>query len=151
LQASRDGYNRLLLSSLERCELSFAGTGRCAIVKRGIFGLVRGGGTRWCVGLGQARGTMASRLLLAVYAAMSRVEADVFLRSLGAEVRTTAGGYTRYTFSDSSEVWLRPNGEVVWLPQRAYDSQGQRINKGMRLDENGVLTALHTTGERVED
>jgi hypothetical protein len=82
---------------------------------------------------------------------MSRVEADVFLRSLGAEVRTTAGGYTRYTFLDSSEVWLRPNGEVVRLPQREYDSQGQRINKGMRLDENGILTALHTTGERVED
>ena len=82
---------------------------------------------------------------------MSRVEADVFLRSLGVEVRTTASGYTRYTFSGSSEVWLRPNGEVVRLPQRAYYSQGQRINKGMRLDENGVLTALHTTGERVED
>ena len=82
---------------------------------------------------------------------MSRVEADVFLRSLGAEGRTTAGGYTRYTFSDSSEVWLRPNGEVVRLPQREYDSQGQRTNRGMRLDENGVLTALHTTGERVED
>jgi len=82
---------------------------------------------------------------------MSRVEADVFLRSLDAEVRTTAGGYTRYKFSDSSEVWIRPNGEVVRLPQRAYDAQGQRTNKGMRLDENGVLTALHTTGERVED
>ena len=82
---------------------------------------------------------------------MSRVEADVFLHSLGAEVRTTAGGYTRYTFSDSSEVWIRPNGEVVRLPQRAYDPQGQRTNKGMRLDENGILTALHTTGERVED
>ena len=82
---------------------------------------------------------------------LSRVEVDVFLCSLGAEVRTTAGGYTRYTFSDSSEVWLRPNGEVVRLPQRAYDAHGQRINKGMRLDENGVLTALHTTGERVED
>jgi hypothetical protein len=48
-------------------------------------------------------------------------------------------------------VWLRPNGEVVRLPQREYDSQGQRTNRGMRLDENGVLTALHTTGERVED
>ena len=44
---------------------------------------------------------------------MSRVEAEVFLRSLGAEVRTTAGGYTRYTFSDSSEVWLHPNGEII--------------------------------------
>ena len=82
---------------------------------------------------------------------MSRVEADVFLCSLGAEGRTTAGGYTRYTFLDSSEVWLRPIGEVVRLPQREYDSQGQRTNRGMRLDENGILTALHTTGERVED
>ena len=82
---------------------------------------------------------------------MSRVEADVFLRSLGAEGRTTAGGYTRYQFSDSSEVWIRPNGEVVRLPQREYDPRDQRTNKGMRLDENGVLTTLHTTGERVED
>ena len=82
---------------------------------------------------------------------MSRVEADVFLRSLGAEVRTTAGGYTRYTFLDSSEVWIRHNGEVVRLPQREYDAQGQRTNRGMRLDENGTLTALHSTGERVED
>lgn len=82
---------------------------------------------------------------------MSRVEVNVFLRSLGAEVRTTAGGYTRYKFSDSSEVWVRPNGEVVRLPQREYDPQGQRTNKGMRLDENGALTATHTTGERVED
>jgi hypothetical protein len=81
---------------------------------------------------------------------MSRSDVDVFLRSLGAEVRTTAGGYTRYTFSDSSEVWIRPNGEVVRLPQRTYDPQGQRTNKGMRLDENGVLTRLHSTGECVE-
>jgi hypothetical protein len=49
---------------------------------------------------------------------MSRVEADVFLRSLGAAIRTTAGGYTRYTFSDSSEVWIRPNGEVVRIAAR---------------------------------
>jgi hypothetical protein len=70
---------------------------------------------------------------------------------VGAEVRTIAGGYTRYTFSDSSEVWLRPNGEVVRLPQREWSSQGQRTNRGMRLDENDVLTALHTTGEYVED
>ena len=70
---------------------------------------------------------------------------------IGAEVRTIAGGYTRYTFSDSSEVWIRPNGEVVRLPQREYGPQGQRTNKGRRLDENGALTATHTTGERVEN
>ena len=77
---------------------------------------------------------------------MSRAEADVFLRSLGAEVRTTAGEYTRYTFPDSSEVRIRPNGEVVRLPQREYDAQGQRTNRGARLDENGALTSSHTTG-----
>src|SRR4029450_12961660 len=36
--------------------------------------LVREGGTRWCVGLGQARGTMASRPLLAVYAACHAIK-----------------------------------------------------------------------------
>ena len=80
---------------------------------------------------------------------MSRAEADVFLRSLGADVRTTAGGYTRYKFSDSSEVWIRPNGEVVRLPQHEHDPQGQRTNRGARLDENGAVTSTHTTGERV--
>ena len=81
---------------------------------------------------------------------MSRMEVDEFLRTLGAEVRITAGGYTRYRFPDSSEVWIRPNGEVVRLPQREYNRQGQRINKGARLDENGALTSTHTTGEKVE-
>src|SRR5438874_13270970 len=54
---------------LKRGELAYAGTGLCDIVKRGVFMLVKGGGTRWCVDLGQARGTMASRPLLALYAA----------------------------------------------------------------------------------
>ena len=81
---------------------------------------------------------------------MSRMEADEFLRTLGAEVRITAGGYTRYKFPDSSEVWIRPNGEVVRLPQREYNRQRQRTNKGARLDANGALTATHTTGEKVE-
>ena len=80
---------------------------------------------------------------------MARMEVDEFLRALGAEVRMTAGGYTSYKFPDSSEVWIRPNGEVVRLPQREYDSQGQRTNKGARLDENGALTSTHTTGEKV--
>ncbi len=82
---------------------------------------------------------------------MSRIEADGFLRALHADVRTTAGGYVRYQFSDTSKVWIRPNGDVVRLPQREYDPQGQRTNKGMRLDKDGALTATHTTGERVEN
>ncbi|NOT57319.1 MAG: hypothetical protein HOP18_22175 [Deltaproteobacteria bacterium] len=82
---------------------------------------------------------------------MARVEVDEFLRTLGAEARMTAGGYTRYQFPDSSEVWIRPNGEVVRLPWREYDDRGQRTNKGARLDETGAVTSLHTTGERVEN
>jgi len=82
---------------------------------------------------------------------MSRMEVDEFLRALGAEARLTAGGYTRYKFPDSSEVWIRPNGEVVRLPQREYNRQGQRTNKGARLDANGALTSTHTTGEKVEN
>lgn len=81
---------------------------------------------------------------------MSRMEVDEFLRTLGAEVRITAGGYTRYKFPDSSEVWIRPTGEVVRLPRREYDRQGQRTYKGAWLDENGALTVTHTTGEKVE-
>lgn len=80
---------------------------------------------------------------------MSRADADAFLRSRGAEVRTTEGGYTRYRFPDKSEVWIRPSGEVVRLPKPEYSLSGARINKGMRLDENGVPTTLHNTGERV--
>ena len=84
-------------------------------------------------------------------AGMSGTDVDIFLRSLGAAVRTTAGGYTRYKFPDRSEVWIRPNGEVVRLPRREYDAQGQRTNKGARLDANGALTAAHTTGEKVSN
>ncbi len=82
---------------------------------------------------------------------MSRLETDEFLRTLGAEVRITAGGYTRYKFPDGSEMWIRPNGEVVRLPRREYDRQGQRTNRGARLDENGAVTSTHTTGEKVEN
>jgi hypothetical protein len=79
------------------------------------------------------------------------MEVDEFLCTLGAEVHITTGGYTRDRFPDNSEVWIRPNGEVVRLPQRAYNRQGQRTNKGARLDENGALTSIHTTGEKVEN
>jgi hypothetical protein len=78
------------------------------------------------------------------------MEVDEFLHTLSAEVHITAGRYTRYRFPDSSEVWIRPNGEVVRLPQREYNRQGRRTNKGARLDENGALTSTHTTGEKVE-
>ncbi|NEQ99296.1 MAG: hypothetical protein F6K30_21740, partial [Cyanothece sp. SIO2G6] len=83
---------------------------------------------------------------------MIRSEVDDFLRSRGSsDPTTTAGGYTRYRFPDSSEVHIRPNGEVVRLPARRYGPDGRRINRGARLDQNGRLTESHNTGEMVID
>ncbi len=82
---------------------------------------------------------------------MSRTDADAFLRSLGAEVRTTAGGYRHYKLPDKSELVIRPDGEVIRLPNPTYDPTGRRLNKGARLNETGAPTSNHNTGERVVD
>lgn len=82
---------------------------------------------------------------------MSRADADAYLRSLGAEVKTTQGGYTHYRFPDKSEVAIRPDGEIIRIPKPQYGADGARINKGARLDEKGAPTQSHNTGERVVD
>ncbi|HEX8106842.1 MAG TPA: hypothetical protein VF516_03895 [Kofleriaceae bacterium] len=81
---------------------------------------------------------------------MTRAEADTFLRSRGATVKQTAGGYTEYKFPDKSVVWIRPDGEIVRTPAPKYGPDGRRINKGARLDQNGNPTDSHNTGERVK-
>ena len=68
VEAGSECYKRFFLSSLECCRAGFCRDRAMCYVKRGIFMLMRGGGTRWCVDLDQARGTMASRPRLAVYA-----------------------------------------------------------------------------------
>jgi hypothetical protein len=83
----------------------------------------------------------------------TRAEADALLRSQGATVKTTGGGYTHYIFPDRSEIWIRPDGEVIRLEAPRYGPTGVRINKGQRLGPNGELLprtpASHHTGERV--
>lgn len=93
---------------------------------------------------------------------MSRADADAFLSSLGATVKTTAGGYTQYKLPDRSEVWIRPDGEVVRTPAPKYGSDNKRINRGFRLDKDGSLLKTqdefgneipqtHNTGEKVSN
>ncbi|GAA6617113.1 hypothetical protein NUACC26_029220 [Scytonema sp. NUACC26] len=93
---------------------------------------------------------------------MSRAEADAFFQSLGATGKTTASGYTQYRFPDRSEVWIRPDGEVVRMPAPQYGSDGSRINRGLRLDKDGSLLktrdefgneipGTHNTGEKVSN
>ena len=94
---------------------------------------------------------MASHPRSAAYEGCGALKRIDFCARREAEVHTTAGEYTRYWFPDTSEVLIRPNGEVVRLPQREYGPQGQRTNRGVRLDENGAPTFTDSTGERVED
>jgi len=88
----------------------------------------------------------------------TRAEADALLRSRGATVRTSAGGYKRYLFPDGSEIWIRssPDNEVIRLEAPQYGPNGARTNRGQRLGPNGERLprsdpASHTTGERVID
>jgi RHS repeat-associated protein len=47
---------------------------------------------------------------------MSRADAHIAIRSQGFQCHgTTRGGYVRYRHPDGSEVWIRPNGEVIRL------------------------------------
>ena len=58
---------------------------------------------------------------------------------------TRPGGYTQYKFADGSEVWIRPNGEVVRVPAPGTAPAGTRIRPG------GDLTTSHSTGEKVNN
>jgi hypothetical protein len=64
---------------------------------------------------------------------MSRADAHIAIRNQGFQYHgTTSGGYVRYRHPDGSDIWIRPNGEVMRLgpkppgqPNRPrYDSSG---------------------------
>ena len=81
----------------------------------------------------------------------SRSEADALLCSRGATRSVTAGGYTHYKFPDKSQVVIGPDGRVIRTPAPEYGPNGERTNKGHRLDQNGQPTTSHDTGERLRD
>ncbi len=45
---------------------------------------------------------------------------------------TTPLGYQRYEFKDRSEIWVRPDGQLIRIPYPLYNADGQRL-KGLRL------------------
>jgi len=81
----------------------------------------------------------------------TREQADELLRSRGATKKVTAGGYVHYKFPDKSEIVIRPDGRVVRIPAPEYGPNGERTNKGGRLDQHGQPTTSHDTGERLRD
>ncbi len=61
-------------------------------------------------------------------------EVDEFLSTYADLLRKsiTAGGYRRYQFRDGSELWIRPDGQIIRIPFTMYDAEGKPI-KGLRI------------------
>jgi RHS repeat-associated protein len=77
---------------------------------------------------------------------MSREDADAALRQQSpTKVHTTTGGYKQYKFADGSQIWIRPDGEIVRVPAPGTAPAGSRIGP------DGDLTSSHSTGERLRD
>jgi RHS repeat-associated protein len=80
---------------------------------------------------------------------LSRADAHVAIRKAGFEYHgTTSGGYVRYRAPDGSEIWLRPNGEVVRLAPKVTPEGGGRAYNP-RVDFEGSSLEGHNTGEFV--
>jgi hypothetical protein len=62
-------------------------------------------------------------------------EADAYLSSHAALRRSaiSEGDYRWYKFEDRSEVWIRPNGEVIRQPKPFYEPDGRK-KKGFRIN-----------------
>lgn len=62
-------------------------------------------------------------------------EAEAYLNHHPALKRATIteGGYLWYVFNDRSEIWIRPNGEVIRQPKPMYETTGRR-KKGYRIN-----------------
>ena len=60
-------------------------------------------------------------------------------------VSETKGGYDKYVHEDGSQVWIRPNGEVIRLGPKVKARSGKKYHP--RFDQSGHTTKLHSTGE----
>lgn len=84
---------------------------------------------------------------------------DVLTGHKFAFAKETGGGYRCYASPDGSEIWIRPDGEVVRTGPKVdpgpnqknyrdrYDQYGNRLP---RHDEHGNPLNNHSTGERVK-
>jgi len=60
---------------------------------------------------------------------------------------TTKGGYDQFVHPDGSQVWVKPNGEIVRLGPKI---KGRSIKAYRpRFDQYGNRTKSHSTGEKL--
>jgi predicted RNA binding protein YcfA (HicA-like mRNA interferase family) len=60
---------------------------------------------------------------------------------------TTRGGYDQFVHPDGSQVWIKPNGEVVRLGPKVKGRASKKYRP--RFDQYGNLTKSHSTGEKL--
>lgn len=76
---------------------------------------------------------------------MPRREAEDLLRRHGFGLAsTTPGGYARWRHPDGSHVWIRPDGEIVRVPNAAAIANAGLIGKGWRVDADGTIVRPHS-------
>src|SRR6266545_2504748 len=53
-------------------------------------------------------------------------EADQYLTKHPAlwRLAVTGTGYRHYIFADKSEIWIRPDGQLIRIPHRMYNADG---------------------------
>lgn len=75
-------------------------------------------------------------------------EAEELLEDAGFFFRKeTAGGYLRYIHADGSQMWIRPDGEVIRLGPKVKGKSGKKYHP--RFNQYGNTTKLHSTGEKL--
>ncbi len=100
-------------------------------------------------GLGMAAVGMVAAGSVRFFRNMSRADCHMNLRNSGFDYQSTSkGGYVRYKHPDGSEVYLRPNGEVVRLGPKVTPSGGGKPY-APRVDSSGNRIDTHSTGEYV--
>jgi len=60
---------------------------------------------------------------------------------------TTRGGYRQWIHPDGSQVWVKPNGEIVRLGPKVKGRSGKAHRP--RFDQHGKRTQSHSTGEKL--
>jgi hypothetical protein len=56
----------------------------------------------------------------------------------------TPGGYVRWRHPDGSNIWIRPDGEIVRVPNAAAIADAGLIGKGWRVDAHGAIVRPHS-------
>jgi RHS repeat-associated protein len=111
------------------------------------------GNTVTTLGIAGYGGTTVSAIQkLRNLAGMGRGQARSELSKEGFKRKPDTGGsYEKWKHSDGSEVWIRPNGEVVRVPSAKTVQQAGKSGKGWRVDPDGNVVRPHTyTPEKVQ-